>query len=509
MTLDKKLFLYTGSLLIALLLIILLVLERGQAAQWEEYLRAQSISFAHFATPEILKTFRGSFPPQNDLVSQPTPEIFSLNPDLLGFALYTPAGRLLYRSTPSPDQGEEALSRLIAPDVQRLQNDQLTVATRVLDDGRRVLDLVNPAVNPTGEHVLSVRFLISCADVAQRQAETRVALLRIALIAIPVSLLLAAIAARRMTRPIKGLTENARAIARGDLQVYLQPKGRDELGTLARAFNEMAESLAASHRELTCKNAALLEANEKTRRMQEQLIRAERMAAIGQLAAGVSHEIDNPVGVILGYAELLQEEFPENDPRREDVRVIIDECKRCRRITGGLLGLARGAETHWEVFDLGGLIRETVDSLRPQKLFKEIDFDLAFPSEPVSVSGDPDKLRQVLINLLLNAAQSLKGQGRVRVEVAHEQGEVRFTVADNGPGISEGVRERIFEPFFSTKERGEGTGLGLAVCRKLVEEHGGRIQMISPTGGGAGFRVCLPLRAQEKNFDIPEDNSLG
>ena len=473
MTLGKKLFLYTGGLLVALLLVVLLVLERRQAAQWEEYLHTQSVSFARFATPEILKTFRGAFPSRES--SGPSAlEIFSLNTDLISFALYSPGGRLLYGSSPFPGHDDEPLAAVHSPPVQRLQKGALTTARLVLPDGRRILDIVNPAFSPTGEHILSVRFLISYASVVARQAETRATLLRIAVVAVPVSLLIAAVVARRMTRPIKGMTESARAIARGDLQVHLKPHSRDELGTLARAFNEMASSLAASHQELTSKNAALLEANDKLRRIQEQLIRAERLAAIGQLAAGVSHEIDNPVGVILGYAELLLEELDEDDPRREDVQIIIEECRRCRRITGGLLGLARSATTNREVFDLCALARETTRSLRPQKLFKEIDSSLELPPQSVAVHGEPDKLRQVLINLLLNAAQALDGQGKVTLRVVSEASQARLEVADNGPGIPASISERIFEPFFSTKEKGREPASGWRSAASLSKSTAAR-----------------------------------
>jgi signal transduction histidine kinase len=223
----------------------------------------------------------------------------------------------------------------------------------------------------------------------------------------------------------------------------------------------------------------------------------------------VSHEIDNPVGIILGYAELLYEDLPEGDPRREDVRAIIEECKRCKRITGGLLGFARTASGPVAAIDLAALAEQTLASLRPQKLFREVELRLQAASPLPQLVGDADQLRQVLVNLLLNAAQAMAGRGRLTVTLRREGEQAVLEVADSGPGVPPELRERIFEPFFSTKRSGEGTGLGLAICRKLVEDHGGRLTVAEGAAGGARFRIELPLRAAENSFDNGPADSLG
>ncbi len=510
-TLGKKLFFYTSGTLVVLLVSTFLVLEHNQARQWEQHLQAQSESFARFATPELLKAFRGIFPTETTPALQDVLDFLGVNRDLIRFYLLAPGGRVLVTSPVFPDFAdgkplatpEETLSR-------RLREPQPTVQTLTLADGSRVLDVIAPAFGPTGEQVLSVRYLISYASVDARLAEVRNYFLRIALITVGGSLLLAALVARRITRPIKELTDGARAIARGRLQTQISSRRGDEIGTLAGAFNEMAESLQRSQAELTEKNLALTDANEELRQMQEHLIRAERLAAIGQLAAGVSHEIDNPVGIILGYAELLLEDLHAGDPRRDDVKAIIEECRRCKRITGGLLSFARTSRGRREPVVLQALIEGTIASLRPQKLFKEVEIQVSFtPEPPMPVTGDADQLRQVLVNLMLNAAQAMVGQGRLCVELRREEAWAILEVADSGPGIPEELRERIFEPFFSTKPRGEGTGLGLSVCRKLVENHGGRLSAASGADGGALFRLELPLTPAEKCFDKGPTDSLG
>jgi signal transduction histidine kinase len=382
--------------------------------------------------------------------------------------------------------------------------------TRTLADGRRVLDLLEPTLGPTGQQVLAVRYLISYDSVDARVTALRGHFLAIAGASLLLCLVLVGLAARRIVAPIEVLTKGARAIAGGDLATRIPPAGRDELGTLAQAFNDMAASLDQSQAQLTGKHAALSQAHLEMREMQEQLLRSERLAAIGQLAAGVSHEIDNPVGIILGLAELLIEETPPEDPRCADLQAIVAECRRCKRITGGLLGFARPVVGHRDQVDLVALVRDTVESLRPQKLFREVTVDLAMPTSFTAVSGDPDHLRQVLVNLLINAAQALPGRGRIVITLAdHGDAGVELNVDDDGPGIPLEEREQVFLPFVSTKAPGEGTGLGLALCRKLIEVHGGTVKATASLLGGARFQVWLPAVGGEKYFDKVSGNSLG
>lgn len=507
-TLGKKIFLYTSSTLVGLLLITFLLLERHQARQWEEYLSAQSLAFARFATPELLKLFRGQFSSPDLGGRQGVYDFLSVNRELVQFAIYNPNGRELFVSEPFRGFEQLPLQQLPPVDLKVWRKGgEPELRPLPMISGGQLLEVMVPAFGPTGEQVLTVRYLISQASLSARLGEIRQQFLRIALLATAASLLLAAMVARRLTGPISALTGGARAIAQGELQTRIALSRGDELGTLAAAFNDMATSLGSSRSELTRKNAELVTANEELRQMQEQLVRTERLAAIGQLAAGISHEIDNPVGIILGYAELLLDDLPPEDERRADVIAIIDECRRCKRITGGLLGFARTSPPRQEPFDLRPLIEQTLVSLRPQKLFREIQVDFPAKGPALRLVGDADQLRQVLVNLLLNAAQAMGGQGRIWVR-AEAREDLVVEVEDNGPGIGDELLERIFEPFFSTKNRGEGTGLGLSVCRKLVEAHGGTLVASAGVKGGGLFRLTLPAQA-EKCFDKNCSDSLG
>lgn len=509
-TLIRKLLFYTGSIIVVLLSAAFLLLERNQAQGWNDYLYTQSVAFARLATPELLKRFRGSFQAGAPVEVSGMADALALNRELVQFSLVSPRGRRLYQSPTFPAFSDLDLASFAEEDLaERVAGGRSSVQTRRLPDGRRLLDLIEPSFGPTGQQVLAVRYLISYDSVDARVTAFRQQFLTTAGAAVLLCVLLVGLAARRVVGPIESLTRGARAIAGGDLETRIPPAGNDEVGALALAFNEMATSLAHSQAELTSKNEQLSHANAELVQMQEQLLRNERLAAIGQLAAGVSHEIDNPVGIILGLTELLLEETPNDDPRRDDLLAIIEECRRCKRITGGLLGFARPVEAHRDMVDLGRLTSDTVETLKPQKLFRDLSLELTLPTAQVVVNGDPDQLRQILVNLLLNAAQALSGHGRMSVALAVADGEIALTVDDDGPGILPMDRELVFQPFVSTKAPGEGTGLGLALCRKLVEAHGGTIIADASPLGGARLQVVLPFPSGEKYFDKIPGKSLG
>jgi len=477
LSLAKKLFLILGGTLTLLLMLVFLVLQQIQARQWDDHLREQSLSFARFATPELLKLFRGDFSQGDDRDLRSVEDFLGFNPDLVEFSIVSPNGRRLFTSPRFPDYIDlEDVADDEREIRQRIAALRPTLTILSLADGGRLLDVMVPAFGPTGQHLVSVRYLISYASVDRRMEQMRSGFTRLLLGVAAASLLLVALAARGITRPLKQLTWGALAIAGGDLGTRIPASRGDELGELAEAFNTMAASLASNREELLT--------------VQQQLLRNERLAAIGQMAAGISHEIDNPVGVILGYAELLLEDLDDGDPRREDVLMIVDECRRCKRITGGLLNLARHRDGERRPVGLNALVESVVDTLGPQPLFRHIDLKIESVSSP-AVLGDPDQLRQILVNLLLNAAQALAGTGHVTLRVSSQDGMGIVEVFDSGPGIPTELQEKIFDPFFTTKPGGEGTGLGLAICRRLAEDHGGHLTLFSPPRG-AGFRLEIP-----------------
>lgn len=223
---------------------------------------------------------------------------------------------------------------------------------------------------------------------------------------------------------------------------------------------------------------------------QEVFCHTEKLAAIGQLAAGLAHEINNPLGNILGYAKYLdQSALPEEFDKR--VAIIIEQTKRCSGIVKGLLDFARGSASRPEVIDPSGLLSRIVDMVRFQADQKSIAIHLDLQAEG-KIVVDPQKIEQVVLNLLLNAIQAITGAGNIWISTARRAETILLAVADDGPGIPPGIANRIFDPFFTTKPVGEGTGLGLAISEGIVIEAGGAIDVEDRSGGGAIFTVILP-----------------
>jgi two-component system, NtrC family, sensor kinase len=254
------------------------------------------------------------------------------------------------------------------------------------------------------------------------------------------------------------------AIAR-DLDARLEVKGAPELVSLAHRWNAMTGAL---------------------REHQEQLVRSEKLAGIGRLAAGVAHEINNPLGVILGYAKLLRKRA--EGPLAEDLAVVEEEALRAKEIVDGLLDLSRPLPpASDEPVDLRALADDVVSRLRDARLLEGV---AVVVDGAASAPGSAEKLRQVLVNLVRNAAEAAAPEGRVTISVGARDGVAEVLVDDTGPGIAEDARARLFEPFFTTKPR--GTGLGLAVSRAIARGHGGELALAAAAGGGARFALTLP-----------------
>ncbi|HET7753609.1 MAG TPA: HAMP domain-containing sensor histidine kinase [Anaeromyxobacteraceae bacterium] len=269
---------------------------------------------------------------------------------------------------------------------------------------------------------------------------------------------------RSIARPLAQLREGAARLAAGDLDARIEIDSPDEFGDLARQWNGMTASL---------------------REHQEKLVETEKLAGIGRLAAGVAHEINNPLGVILGYAKLLRSRV--DSAAQEDLRVIEDETLRCKEIVEGLLDLSRPLHATREPVELREVCDEVVARLRDARLLDGVEVRVEGSG---TVLGHPSKVRQILSNLVRNAAEAAGPGGTVEVAVREDAGAISVDVRDDGPGIDATVRARLFEPFFTTKP--QGTGLGLAVSRALARAHGGEVEASSSPGEGARFTFRLP-----------------
>ena len=239
---------------------------------------------------------------------------------------------------------------------------------------------------------------------------------------------------------------------------------------------------------------------------QRQVVQAEKIASLGRLAAGVAHEINNPLAGILIYAEALLKEIGDRPQWREDLQEIVDQTLRCKQIVTRLLEFSRQSLGERVLFDLNEIIGRCVDLLARQSLFHDVQIVLDLERELPQIVGDPGELQQVCANLMINAADAMLGRGRLDIKTRSmpKTEEVILEFADTGPGIAPEIREKIFEPFFTTKPLGSGTGLGLSVVYGIIQRHNGTIEVASPPGGGATFIIKLPLQAPS-----PKSNTAG
>ncbi|HEX3047802.1 MAG TPA: ATP-binding protein [Bacillota bacterium] len=243
----------------------------------------------------------------------------------------------------------------------------------------------------------------------------------------------------------------------------------------------------------------LQEAYDKLKAIQAQLIQSEKMAAVGQLAGGVAHEINNPMGIILGFSQSISKRIKEADPLYLPLKSIEREAMRCKKLVGDLLTFSRSGKSHAEIIDLNQTIDETLSLIELQAKVKEIELFRNYDPSLPRIKVNKSQIQQVILNLCNNAIDAIDAidampeGGKITLITKVNQGQIVFEVSDNGVGMSEDVKRHIFVPFFTTKGVGKGTGLGLSLCYEIIQKHHGVIEVESEVGQGATFRVKLPL----------------
>jgi two-component system NtrC family sensor kinase len=299
------------------------------------------------------------------------------------------------------------------------------------------------------------------------------------------------ILARRLSRLLRQLREMADAIGRGDFSRRISRYANDEAGDLAESLNRMAEDLKKSR-------LVLEKAAESLADTRERLIQSEKLSAIGQFVAGVAHELNNPLAVVIGFSDLLVER--EGDETiRGHLEMIGKSAHRCHKIVANLLSFARENPPERKVTGINFTIEEVIELMAYDLRTSNIDLIKDFQAALPPIMADPHQLQQVFVNLVGNARQALEAfrpDGRIIVRTRTKDGFVRVEIADNGPGITPENIRRIFEPFFTTKPVGKGTGLGLSLVFGIIQEHAGRISVESEVGQGATFVIELPITAE-------------
>ena len=331
---------------------------------------------------------------------------------------------------------------------------------------------------------------------------------------------------RRVVAPLLQLAGAARSIGEGGTGTRVQVDGVEEVRDLARTFNEMSEALEERTGALEKAVGELRQTNAQLRQAREGLDRAERLAAVGQLAAGVAHEVGNPMSALLAFLQLgLRDEGLGEDGRAHLARAA-EQGERVREILRQLLDFSRPPQARRVSIDLEPVLDQIESLVRAQKRYEAISFERAREPGVGTVLSDESMLSQILLNLVVNAADAVEGRAEPRIRLAlrpahwrtrRRDGDaeragagapdrpfdaVECEVADSGPGVDEADRERIFDPFFTTKAPGEGTGLGLANAQRLAEEIGGElVYAASEDLGGAAFVLRLPLEHAPAGLD--------
>ena len=360
-------------------------------------------------------------------------------------------------------------------------------------------------------------------------------------LAVALSTLLAAYLSSELAKPLSKLAAAAKEIGRGRLDIKLDYTKKDEFGGLATTFREMAHELDVSDREVKnlveelqtsqeelenysrtleekvdertkklaenvvelkeSKNVMLSlledtnEAKRKLEDTQARLVQAGKMAGIGQMAAGVAHEINNPLTSVLGFAQLMLMEDGLDEKMKADLRIIEKETKRCVGIIENLLNFARPLPIKKEAADLNRIIESTLQIVRYSLEREGIRVTLELDKSIKGILADEPRIKQVFLNIFLNAASAMPNGGTLYIETKdYKKGEVLASITDTGVGIPEDIRDKIFEPFFTTsyQQGRKGTGLGLSICYAIVKEHGGRLEFDSEVGKGTTFRVIMP-----------------
>lgn len=320
------------------------------------------------------------------------------------------------------------------------------------------------------------------------KTQTLLTFLMIILIGVAIALITSYFLGNNILKPIRRLVFASKRLAKGDLSHRVAINSKDAIGELGKTFNYMADSI-----------------RERDERLKEQtknhIMRSEKLAMIGGLAAGVAHEINNPLGGILIYSHLLLEDIPQDSPQKESLEKIANEATRCKEIVKGLLDFARQREPKIEHGNLNETIESVLSLVEKQALFHNIIVEKNLDPDLPVIAYDKSQLQQVFMNIVLNAAEAMDGDGKLTINTQISKdgsyGEVNFT--DTGHGISKENFEKLFEPFFTTKKPGEGTGLGLSISYGIVKKHNGKIEVESEVDKGTTFTIKLPIKKEGPN----------
>jgi two-component system, NtrC family, sensor kinase len=374
--------------------------------------------------------------------------------------------------------------------------------TRVVSTSGRALDIVVPTLDTNGEIEGMVLVRVRTEDDPARTAQVvRGIALYMTVFALALLVFAYIALTRAIVRPIEKLASSADRVASGGRDLDVPSAGAREIAELGSSVREMAARLLTEEKALRSKVDELTATTKRLGETREQLAGSEHMASVGKLAAGVAHEIGNPIAAIMGMHDLIDDAETSEEVRADFLRRMRKETERIHVVVRDLLDYARPEDdgptsTRLAVASVSEIVDDAMSLVKPQKDFKSIETKLEV-ADGLRVALGPQRLTQVLLNLLLNAgaalaARSREDDRRIVVRAKRHERNVRIEIEDNGPGVPEDIVPKIFDPFMTTKDVGSGTGLGLAVCRGIIEGAKGRIFVDSSYEDGARFVVELP-----------------
>ncbi|OGC08946.1 hypothetical protein A2V82_12760 [candidate division KSB1 bacterium RBG_16_48_16] len=402
------------------------------------------------------------------------------------------------------------------------------------EDGRRVMGMINPIrnaqacsnaachVHPQSQTILGVLDVqMSLNELDQARLRAKVFASSVFIGFVLLTLILVAFAVYYLIyRPVHSLRVGTASLASGKLETRIKMQRRDELGMLARSFNNMAANLESANTELkSWSNQLEKRVEEKTtelERIHHEMLQVEKMASLGKMAASVAHELNNPLAGIVTYAKLLKikmqnflPEIPEKDKIISELELIRSESMRCGNIVRNLLTFARGKTTHFREYVLEDIVEDAFKIIHHHLELAPIEVSIHIEIQPKTIVCDPDQLVQSFVALLINAIEAMPGGGRLEFTAQNSENEewVVIKIRDTGIGIPEDVKDKVLEPFFTTKTDKDGVGLGLAVVYGIIQRHKGKMWLESKDKEGTTVFIELPLKhikTEEEEPDNPQ-----
>ena len=471
-----RFFLYSNTLIVVTMTLVAVLGAIYQRGTYFDAIVSRGRSIVEAMAIPITYIENGAEVGEAGLVERYVAEVMARNRDVMRYVVVTDAAGTVTHSS-RPEMTGRPFARALA---EESVGDDPQTDERQGDGGEDLLE-IRTALAEDGRFVgtLAVGFSLEPVEREVRDVAGRVAL--VALVLMLGNSIMTALYVETLIRPILNLNETMKRAGRGDLSVRAPSRRGDEVAELGDVFNRMMNELEA--------------AMEREELQRAQLAHTEKMAAVGTLAAGVAHEVNNPLSGVLASIENMRDNPDDEEMRNRYLQLIADGLKRIERTVANLLNFARPREIKLEPTSVNHNLQHVVELVGYQLRAAGVEVEMDLDPGPAVVEADHFQMEQLFLNLVLNALDAMKGGGMLYLRTRVRGGRMIAEVRDTGHGISAEIRDRIFDPFFTTREVGEGTGLGLAVTGSIVAAHGGTIEVESSVGRGTTFRVIMTAMA--------------